>query len=44
LAATAAVRIYASPPSRFFFETTGGERRWVPALRWDHDLPETQLE
>ena len=21
-----------------------GDRRWIPALRWDHDLPETRAE
>ncbi len=31
-------------PSRYFFEDREGNRRWIPALRWDHDLPETQSD
>ncbi len=32
------------PTSEFFFEDAAGERRWVPALRWDHNLPEVRAE
>jgi hypothetical protein len=32
------------PESRFFFEGADGKRRWIPALRWDHDLPEIREE